>query len=170
MAAHVYLVTKSMEDQYFYNADGEMLVVRAAGRLRFFTEFGRIEVEPGEICIIPRGVKFKVEIPSTAPHAAMSARTMAARSPCPTAARSVPIALPTRATSSRRSPAFEDKDTPTELYVKWCGGFYVAEIGHSPLDVVAWHGNYAPYKYDLRHFSPVGAICSITPIRRSSPC
>ena len=62
MAAHVYLVTQSMEDDYFYNADGELLVVPQQGALRFFTEFGRIEVEPGEICVIPRGVKFKVEL------------------------------------------------------------------------------------------------------------
>ncbi|HSR82413.1 MAG TPA: homogentisate 1,2-dioxygenase, partial [Hyphomicrobiaceae bacterium] len=62
MAAHVYLITQSMERDYFYNADGEMLVVPQQGRLRFFTEFGRIEAEPGEICIIPRGVKFKVEL------------------------------------------------------------------------------------------------------------
>ena len=62
MAAHVYLVTQSMTNDYFYNADGEMLVVPQQGRLRFFTEFGRIEVEPGEICVIPRGVKFKVEL------------------------------------------------------------------------------------------------------------
>ena len=54
--------------------------------------------------------------------------------------------------------AFEDKEEPSRLTVKWCGGFHVAEIGHSPLDVVAWHGNYAPYKYNLRHYSPVGAI------------
>ena len=62
MAAHVYLATQSMENDYFYNADGEMLVVPQQGALRFFTEFGRIEAEPGEICVIPRGVKFKVEL------------------------------------------------------------------------------------------------------------
>ena len=62
MAAHIYLVTQSMENDYFYNADGELLVVPQEGALRFFTEFGRIEAEPGEICVIPRGVKFKVEL------------------------------------------------------------------------------------------------------------
>ena len=54
--------------------------------------------------------------------------------------------------------AFEDRETPCRLTVKWCGGFHAREIGHSPLDVVAWHGNYAPYKYDLRTFAPIGAI------------
>src|SRR5215469_1621958 len=64
MAAHVYLITKSMVDQHFYNADAEMLFVAQAGNLRFITEFGRIDIEPGEIAMIPRGVKFRVEIPS----------------------------------------------------------------------------------------------------------
>src|SRR3954452_17098923 len=63
MAAHVYLATRSMTDEYFYNADGEMLVVPQQGRLRFRTEFGIIEVEPGEIAMIPRGVKIHVELP-----------------------------------------------------------------------------------------------------------
>src|SRR6185503_8362174 len=62
MAAHVYLATRSMERAYFYNADAEMLVVPQQGQVRFFTEFGRIEVAPGEICVLPRGVKFKVEL------------------------------------------------------------------------------------------------------------
>ena len=62
MAAHVYLATQSMESDYFYNADGEFLIVPQQGSMRFFTEFGKIEVEPGEICIIPRGVKFKAEL------------------------------------------------------------------------------------------------------------
>ena len=63
MAAHVYLITKSMVDQHFYNADGEMMFVAQQGNLRLVTEFGRIDIEPGEIAVIPRGVKFRVEIP-----------------------------------------------------------------------------------------------------------
>ena len=102
MAAHVYLITKSMVDQHFYNADGEMLFVPQQGNLRFVTEFGRIDIEPGEIAVIPRGVKFRVEIPA-GPRAAISARITAAPSRCRSAARSAPIASPMRATSSRRS-------------------------------------------------------------------
>ena len=62
MAAHVYLITKSMVDQNFYNADGEMMFVAQEGNLRLVTEFGIIDIEPGEIAVIPRGVKFRVEI------------------------------------------------------------------------------------------------------------
>ena len=100
MAAHVYLITKSMVDQHFYNADGEMMFVAQQGNLRLVTEFGRIDIEPGEIAVIPRGVKFRVEIPAAARRAAISARITAARSRCRSAGRSAPIASPIRATSS----------------------------------------------------------------------
>jgi homogentisate 1,2-dioxygenase len=102
MAAHVYLIT-SMVDQHFYNADGEMMFVLQQGNLRFVTEFGRIDAEPGEIVVIPRGVKFRVELTGGL-RAAISARIMAAPSRCRSAGRSAPIASPMRATSSRRWP------------------------------------------------------------------
>ena len=54
--------------------------------------------------------------------------------------------------------AYEDRDAPAHMYVKWGGSLWVTELAHSPLDVVAWHGNYAPYKYDLRRYSPVGPV------------
>ena len=101
MAAHVYLITKSMVDQHFYNADGEMMFVLQQGNLRLVTEFGRIDIEPGEIAVIPRGVKFRVEIPPTVRRAAISAKITAAPSRCRSAGRSAPIASPIRATSSR---------------------------------------------------------------------
>jgi len=157
MAAHVYLITRSMIDQHFYNADGEMLFVLQKGDLRFVTEFGRIDAQPGEIVVLPRGVKFRVEIPSSPARGYLcenygGAFTLPERGPiganCLANSRDflTPIA------------AYEDKETPTELFVKWGGSLYKAELTHSPIDVVGWHGNYAPYKYDLRAFSPVGAI------------
>jgi homogentisate 1,2-dioxygenase len=157
MAAHIYLITKSMVDQHFYNADGEMMFVAQQGNLRLVTEFGRIDIEPGEIAVIPRGVKFRVEIPSGPARGYLcenygGAFTLPERGPiganCLANSRDflTPVA------------AYEDKDTPTELYVKWGGSLFKTTLPHSPIDVVAWHGNYAPYKYDLRTFSPVGAI------------
>ena len=157
MAAHVYLITKSMVDQHFYNADGEMLFVPQQGSLRFVTEFGVIDAEPGEIVVIPRGVKFRVEIADGPARGYLcenygGAFTLPERGPiganCLANSRDflTPVA------------AYEDKDTPTELFVKWGGSLFRTTLPHSPIDVVAWHGNYAPYKYDLRTFSPVGAI------------
>jgi homogentisate 1,2-dioxygenase len=157
MAAHVYLITASMVDQHVYNADGEMLFVLQQGALRFVTEFGRIDAMPGEIVVIPRGVKFRVELPGEGARGYLcenygGAFTLPERGPiganCLANARDflTPVA------------AYEEKDTPTELFVKWGGALYATTLPHSPIDVVAWHGNYAPYKYDLRAFSPVGAI------------
>ena len=78
MATHLYLATRSMADEYFYNADGEMLFVPQQGELRLWTEFGIIDVAPGEVAVIPRGVKLRVELPAADRRAAISARTTAA--------------------------------------------------------------------------------------------
>ncbi len=157
MAAHVYVITASMVDQNFYNADGEMMFVPQHGALRFVTEFGVIDAAPGEITVIPRGVKFRVELIDGAARGYLcenygGAFTLPERGPiganCLANARDflTPLA------------AYEDKDTPSQLYVKWGGELFVTDLPHSPIDVIAWHGNYAPYKYDLRTFSPIGAI------------
>ncbi|WP_243367860.1 homogentisate 1,2-dioxygenase [Microvirga solisilvae] len=157
MAAHVLLVTRSMDNEYFFNADGEYLVVAQEGNLRFRTEFGLIDIEPGEICIIPRGVIFKVEITGSTARAYVcenygGAFTLPDRGPIGANCLANPRDFLTPVA------AYEDKEAPSFLFVKWGGELYRTEINQSPLDVVAWHGNYAPYKYDLRHFSPVGAI------------
>lgn len=157
MAAHVLLVTTSMEREHFFNADGEMLIVAQHGRLRFRTEFGVIEIEPGEICIIPRGVIFRTELVDGPARGYVcenygGAFTLPYRGPiganCLANARDflAPVA------------AYEDVERPHTLYVKWGGELWRSRLKHSPLDVVAWHGNYYPYKYDLRRFSPVGAV------------
>ncbi|HKD56333.1 MAG TPA: homogentisate 1,2-dioxygenase, partial [Hyphomicrobiaceae bacterium] len=157
MAAHVYLITQSMERDYFYNADGEMLIVPQQGSARFFTEFGRIDAAPGEICVIPRGVKFKVEL-IDGPARGYVCENYGAKFTLPDRGPIGANCLANARDFKAPMAAFEDKEEPCRLTVKWCGGFHTAEIDHSPLDVVAWHGNYAPYKYDLRHYSPVGAI------------
>lgn len=157
MAAHLLLITRSMADEYFFNADGEFLIVAQDGKLRFRTEFGAIEIEPGEICVIPRGVIFKVELVD-GPARAYACENYGG-------AFTVPDRGPIGANCLANNrdflcpvAAFEDREAPSQLYVKWGGELFVTEIGQSPLDVVGWHGNYYPYKYDLRRFSPVGPI------------
>ena len=157
MAAAVFLVNRSMADEYFFNADGEMLVVPQSGGLRFWTELGRIEVTPGEICIIPRGLKFRAEL-LDGPARGYLCENYGAKFTLPDRGPIGANCLANPRDFKTPVAAFEDKETPSELTVKWGGKFYVTKIGQSPLDVVAWHGNYAPYKYDLRSFSPVGAI------------
>jgi len=157
MSASLYFVTQSMADEYFYNADGELLVVPQIGRLRFFTEFGRIEIGPGEICVVPRGVKFKVAL-EDGPARGYLCENYGAKFTLPNRGPIGANCLANPRDFKTPVAAFEDKDAPCRLTVKWCGRFYSCDLDHSPLDVVAWHGNYAPYKYDLKTFAPIGAL------------
>ena len=157
MAAHVYVANRSMVDDHFFNADGELLVVPQQGGVRFVSEMGVIEVEPGEICVLPRGLVFKVELMSGTSRGYVCENygakfTLPDRGPIGANCLANPRDFKTPVAW------FEDKETPCRVVVKWCGSFHATELDHSPLDVVAWHGNYAPYKYDLSTFSPVGAI------------
>jgi homogentisate 1,2-dioxygenase len=157
-AAHVYLVTQSMTDDYFYNADGELLVVPEVGQLRFFTEMGLIDIAPGEIAVIPRGVKFKVLLPGEAARGYVC-ENYGAKFACPERGPIGANCLANRRDFLTPVAAYEERDgADCRMVIKWCGGFHETRIDHSPLDVVAWHGNYAPYKYNLRHFAPVGPI------------
>ena len=157
MAAHVFLVTQNMEDDYFMNADGELLIVPQTGALAIATELGRLDAGPGDIAVIPRGMKFKVEL-QDGPSRGYVCENYGARFAMPARGPIGANCLANPRDFKTPVASFEDKETPCRLMLKWCGGFHVSEIGHSPLDVVAWHGNYAPYKYDLRTFAPVGAI------------
>ena len=157
MGAHVYLATRSMADEYFYNADGEMLVVPQEGGLRFCTEFGVIDAAPGEAVVIPRGVKIRVELHGAAARGYVcenygGAFSLPERGPIGANCMANPRDFLTPVA------AYEDREVPGVMSVKWGGTLWSADIAQSPLDVVAWHGNYAPYKYDLRKYSPVGPM------------
>jgi homogentisate 1,2-dioxygenase len=161
MAAHVYVVTADMVDDYFFNADGEMLFVPQTGALRLHTELGIIDVAPLEIALIPRGMTFRVTLLDAGPEGGARGYvcenygakfTLPDRGPIGANCLANPRDFKTPVA------AYEDKEAPCRVTVKWCGAFHVTQIGHSPLDVVAWHGNYAPFKYDLTTFSPVGAL------------
>jgi homogentisate 1,2-dioxygenase len=157
MAAHVYLATRSMEDEYFYNADAEMLFVPQQGALRLWTEFGIIDIAPGEIAVLPRGVKLRVELRGGPARGYLcenygGAFTLPERGPIGANCLANPRDFLTPAA------AYEDREAPSRMTVKWGGALWSAELDRSPLDVVAWHGSYAPYKDDLRRFSPVGPV------------
>ncbi|MGQ0445641.1 MAG: homogentisate 1,2-dioxygenase [Beijerinckiaceae bacterium] len=157
MAAQVFLVTRDMEDDYFMNADGELLIVPQTGGLDIATELGRIGIGPGDIAVIPRGMKFKVGLEG-GPARGYVCENYGARFALPARGPIGANCLANARDFKTPVASYEDKETLCRLTLKWCGGFHLAETGHSPLDVVAWHGNYAPYKYDLRTFAPVGAI------------
>ena len=156
-AIHLYACNRAMDGRYFYNADGELLIVPQQGRLLIATEFGPIAIEPQEIAVIPRGVRFQVSLPDGAARGYICENFGALlRLPDLGVIGSNGLANPRDFLTPHA--AYEDVEGDFQLVSKFNGNLWSASIGHSPLDVVAWHGNYAPYKYDLRHFSPIGSI------------
>ena len=157
MASHIYLVNSSMKDAYFYSADSELLVVPQEGRLRFATELGIIDLEPKEIAIIPRGLLYRVELVE-GPARGFVCENYGQKFELPGRGPIGANALANPRDFKAPVAAFEDREVPSTLTIKWCGQFHETKIAQSPLDVVAWHGYSAPYKYDLRTYCPVGAI------------
>jgi homogentisate 1,2-dioxygenase len=154
---HVYAANRSMQGQYFYNADGELLIVPQQGRLRVATELGVLELEPQQVGVVPRGVRFAVHLPDGQARGYVCENYGAAlRLPDLGVIGSNGLANP----RDFETPvaAYEDLEGDFELVAKFNGRFWRAPIGHSPLDVVAWHGNHVPYRYDLRRFNAIGSI------------
>ncbi len=154
---HVYLCNRSMHERYFYNADGELLLVPQLGALRLATEFGLLDVAPGEIALIPRGTRFQVALLDAQARGYVGENYGA------------PLRLPelgpigANGLANARDflapvAAFEDREGAFELVAKFAGRLWSAPIDHSPLDVVAWHGNHLPCKYDLARFNAVNSV------------
>ncbi|MEO7660197.1 MAG: homogentisate 1,2-dioxygenase [Pyrinomonadaceae bacterium] len=177
MAVHIYACNKGMGDRYFYNADGEMLIVPEMGRLGILTELGMMQVGPGSVAVIPRGLKFRIEPAhenasnsgdSDNPQSAMrNPQSIARGYICENYGQQfrLPELGPIGANGLANSRDFEtpvagyeDREGDFELVAKFGGNLWSCSIDHSPLDVVAWHGNYAPYRYDLRRFNTIGSI------------
>ena len=154
---HLYCANRSMSGRFFYDADGELLIVPQQGRLRLATEMGLLDVEPQEIAVIPRGVRFRVELLDGAARGYVCENYGAGfRLPDLGPIGSNGLANPRDFLSP--TAWFEDREGDFELVAKFMGNLWSARIDHSPLDVVAWHGNYAPCKYDLRRFNAIGSI------------
>lgn len=154
---HVYAANRSMTARYFYDADGELLIVPQQGRLELATELGTIDIEPQEMAVIPRGIRFQVRLPED------TARGFVCEN------FGAPLQLPTLGVIGSNGlahprdfltpvAAYEDREGDFEIIAKFDGRFWSAPSDHSPLDVVAWHGTHAPYKYDLRKFNVTGFI------------
>lgn len=154
---HLYACNAPMTDRFMYNADGELLIVPQEGRLLLKTEFGAIECAPTEIAVVPRGVKFQVHLPD------QKARGYICEN------YGQPFRLPNLGpigANGLANPrdfqapiaAYEERTGKFKLVAKFCGALWETQIEHSPLDVVAWHGNYAPYKYDLKLFNTINTV------------
>ena len=154
---YVYAANRSMQGRFFCNADGELLIVPQQGRLRIATELGNIGIEPQEIAVIPRGVRFRVELLDSEARGYVC-ENFGALLRLPDLGPIGGNGLANARDFLIPVAAFEDVEGDFELITKFQGHLWRAPIGHSPLDVVAWHGNYAPYKYDLRRFNAIGSI------------
>jgi homogentisate 1,2-dioxygenase len=157
MAAHRYVATASMENRFFYNADGEMLFVPENGALLFRTEMGHLHVAPGEICVIPRGVKFAVDLLDGKARGYIC-ENYGAHFTLPDLGPIGANGLANPRDFLSPVAAYEDKEGDFTVIAKFDGGMWQSPIGHSPLDVVGWHGNYAPYKYNLKHFQAINTV------------
>ncbi len=154
---HVYAANASMVGRFFYDADGELLIVPERGGLRIATELGIVEVEPGEIAVIPRGTKFRVEL-TGADARGYICENYGANFRLPDLGPIGSNGLANPRDFLTPVAAFEDVEGDFELIAKFGGRLWTARIDHSPLDVVAWHGNYAPYKYDLAKFNVINTV------------
>ena len=164
LGVHVYRANRSMTDRYFHNADGEMMLVPQLGSLAIFSEFGKMEIAPGEIAVLPRGIKFKVGLSGgSSAEGSRGVRGYVCEN------YGAPFRLPelgpigSQGLAQKRDflapvAAFENKGGKCEVVLKFLGKLWAAEYRHSPLDVVAWHGNYVPYKYDLARFMVINTV------------
>jgi homogentisate 1,2-dioxygenase len=156
-AIHVYAANRSMTDRFFYDADGELLIVPQQGRLRLSTELGLLDVEPQEIAVLPRGLRFRVELPDGEARGYVC-ENYGAHLRLPDLGPIGSNGLANPRDFLVPNAWYEDWEGEFALVAKFMGRMWSAAIDHSPLDVVAWHGNNAPYKYDLRRFNAIGSI------------
>ncbi len=156
VAVHIYRANRSMERRYLYCADGELMLVPQQGGLLVFTELGRLQVSPGEVTVVPRGMKFKVGLLDKqargyvcenygAPFRLPELGPIGSQGLAQTRDFMAPVA------------AFEETGK-CEVVAKFMGGLWAAPFEHSPLDVVAWHGDYVPYKYELARFMAINTV------------
>ena len=157
MAVHLYAANASMRDRYFVDSDGELLFVPELNAVILHTELGPLRVSPGEIAVVPRGIRFRVELPDEFARGYLcenfgASFTLPERGPIGA------NGLANERDFKYPHAAFEERDHPVSVVNKFGGNLWAADYDHSPLDVVAWHGSYAPYKYDTRDFMVIGSI------------
>lgn len=156
IAVHVYRANRSMKERFFSNADGELLIVPQEGSLEVFTELGKLAANPGEIILIPRSLKFRVML--AGPARGYVCENYGAHFRLPELGPIGAQGLAQKRDFLAPVAAYEDRGGHCELVTKFLGNLWSAEARHSPLDVVAWHGNGAPYKYDLARFMAVNTV------------
>ncbi len=154
IGVHLVLCNRSME-RAFVNADGEMLVVPQQGRLSIATELGRLDVAPGEVALLPRGMAFRVAVDG--PTRAYVCENYGAPFRLPELGPIGSNGLANARDFLAPVAAFDDNG-PTMVVRKFGGRLWQARAASSPFNVVAWHGNLVPLKYDTARFMTIGSI------------
>jgi homogentisate 1,2-dioxygenase len=157
MAVHVYAANTDMRDRYFVNADGELLFVPELNPVVLHTELGALRVSPGEIALVPRGIRFRVELPGTFARGYLC-ENFGAAFDLPERGPIGANGLANERDFKAPQAAFEERGHTVQVVQKFGGNLWAADYDHSPLDVVAWHGNYTPYKYDTASFMVLGTV------------
>ena len=157
IAVHIYRANRSMSERHFWNADGELMFVPQTGSLEIFTELGRLRIKPGEIAVVPRGMRFKVELLEKQARGYLC-ENYGAMFRLPELGPIGSQGLAQKRDFLTPVAAFEERDGKCEVVGKFMGGLWATELDHSPLDVVAWHGDYVPYKYDLARFMVINTV------------
>ena len=157
MAVHLYAANSSMTGRYFVDSDGELLFVPQLGALVLHTELGPLRVRPGEIAVVPRGIRFRVEVPD-GPARGYLCENYGAAFTLPERGPIGANGLANERDFLAPTAAFEDRAATAQVVQKFGGNLWAADYDHSPLDVVAWHGNYVPVKYDTANFMVIGTV------------
>lgn len=156
-AVHLYAASRSMTDRAFFSADGEWLLVPQSGTLRIVTEMGVLTVAPLQIALIPRGLRFRVELVD-GPARGYACENHGAPFRLPDLGPIGSNGLANPRDFEAPVAAFEDVEHPCEVIQKFQGRLWTTDLPHSPFDVVAWHGNVAPYRYDLARFNVMNTV------------
>ena len=156
VSVHVYAANTSME-RIFFDADGELMIVPQLGRLDIATEMGRLAITPGNLVIIPRGMRFRIALPD-GPSRGYVCENHGAVFRLPDLGPIGANGLANPRDFHAPAAAYEDREEPTEVVQKYCGELWATTLSHSPLDVVAWHGNLTPVTYDLARFNAIGTV------------
>ncbi|MEM8827377.1 MAG: homogentisate 1,2-dioxygenase [Pseudomonadota bacterium] len=157
LAVHHFACNRDMTTRAFVNADGELLIVPRSGRLSIRTEFGILDIAPLTIGVIPRGVRFSVTLPD-GEASGYVCENYGAAFRLPELGPLGSNGLANARDFETPEAAYEDRDIPFGIVQKYAGGLWHTELDHSPFDVVAWHGNLAPCRYDLTRFNTIGTV------------
>jgi len=155
VSVHLYACNRAMAGRALRNADGELLIVPQQGALTVRTELGTMPVSPGQVALVPRGVTFRVDVDGPARGYVCENHGLPFRLPDLGPIGANGLAAPRDFETPGAAP---EPDSPTQLVVKLGGRLFATDLPHSPFDVLAWHGNHVPWRYDLTRFNTIGTV------------